>query len=598
MISPRYRWRFRTPTLHVPMSVDDVVPFLLDVRGIPRTEQPAFLTPSYEDTLHDPSALPDFPAALERVLRARDRGEEVAIFGDYDVDGVTASAVLLQTFRLLSIRAHATVPHRETDGYGLTVSAVRALVPPATLLITVDNGTSASEAVAEARRRGADVVILDHHAVQGELPRDALIVNPARPDHGYPFSRLSAVGLAFKLSRALLHRFGRDGEAKWLLDLVALGTLADRVPLTGENRTLVQWGLRVLREGPRIGLHALAAAARVHLPSCDAHAVSFRLIPRLNAAGRMRHADLALTLLTTRDPVEASALAATLEEINAERRALTDRVAKDIEETLVRSVPLPDMLCVSGPWPLGVLGILAGRLAEDVGRPAVVIGVGETTCTASVRGNGTVNVVDIVAGLSEVLTKFGGHAEAAGFSFPREALPEVEQYFAKLTLSEGREDSPALLIDCAFPSAAVTSDLARQLTVLEPHGEGNERPVFLFEELRVEDVRSIGGHGEHHRFWVSHSSRPGETLSAVAFRWNRRPLPVRGDAIDVAAEVRIDRFRGKERVDLHLRDVQTHGVHPHTVNSVSNFEQVTGLAGPGLASTSEGKGGSMGGGKP
>jgi single-stranded-DNA-specific exonuclease len=247
-----------------------------------------------------------------------------------------------------------------------------------------------------------------------------------------------------------------------------------------------------------------------------------------------------------------------LEQINTERRTLTDRVVKDIQETLIRSVPLPDMLCVSGPWPAGVLGILAGRLAEEIGRPAVVIGVGETTCVASVRGNRTVNVVDLVAEIASSLTKFGGHAEAAGFSFPLAALPDVERYFATLKFSASSPPQAPLPIDCPLKPGLVTSDVARQLRVLEPHGEGNECPVFVVEDLHVADVRPISSTGEQQRFFLSHPSLHGETVAAVAFRWNGRPVPGRGDRIDVATEVWVDRYHHREQVDLHLRDLQTH----------------------------------------
>lgn len=556
--APRFDWLVRSRELKARHTVADVLSLLLRARGVADGQREAFLAPMYEGAMHDPRLLPDFSPALERILAARQRGEDVALFGDYDVDGVTASAILAQTLRRLGMRVRVMIPHRERDGYGVSVAAVCALVPPATLLLTVDNGTNARDAVAAARRRGADVIILDHHEVQGDLPEGALVVNAARGGHTYPFSKLSAAGVAYKLAAELLSACGAEQESLWLLDLAALGTLADRVPLLDENRVLAHAGLRVLREGRRPGLQALAARARVTLRACDAHAVSFQLVPRLNAAGRMRHADVALQLLLTENLQEAAELAETLEALNGERKELTERAIGDIRETLVRSVPLADILCVAGPWPAGILGILAGRFAEEIGRPAVVIGVGEENCVASVRGNGTVNMVSVVTELSALLTKFGGHAEAAGFSFPRPALQDVERFFASYVLSEAAPARASLAVDCLLPHHLVGCSVARELRVLEPHGEGNERPLFLLQDMRVEDVRAVGSKKDHQRFLLTHPTLPEGTVSGVAFRWGPRAVPARGQRLDLVAELRLDRYRGMERVDVHVRDLQTH----------------------------------------
>lgn len=557
MVSPKYEWILRSAEPPPGDEDGDLVSHVLTLRGVPARVHARFLSPSYEDALHDPALLPDFPEAVERVLAARERGDVVALFGDYDVDGITASAVLQEVLHALGLRTHIALPHREREGYGVSVAAVRAMVPPATLLVTVDNGTSAHEAIAEARARGADVIVVDHHRVAGALP-DALVINPARAENRYPFQGLSAVGLAFKLARVLFDRAGRRGEEKWLLDLVALGTLADRVPLVDENRSLVRWGVRVLRERRRLGLAALMAYARITQPSCDSDDVTFRIVPRLNAAGRLRDAQLAFSLLTTQDPAEAQKLAAELEGLNGDRRRLTERAVQEIKEALMRTVPLPDVLCVSGPWIPGILGVLAGRIAEELGRPAVVIHTGERACVASMRGDGSVHVVEMLSGIAPALTKFGGHANAAGFSFPRAALRDVERYFTSLALPSSGMDRPPLMLDCPLPPARIRADVARQLQALEPHGAGNERPVFLLEDAAIEEARAVGTAGGHQRLVVRPAAAPQTVWSAVAFRWGDRRVPERGTTIDLAVELRADAFRGAERVDLHVRDIRSH----------------------------------------
>lgn len=559
MLLPKYTWVVRDPTA-LPTTAHEARRILHRLRDIPETAADLSETAVESDELglHDAALLPDIVPTIERIYVARERGEHVAIFGDYDVDGVTASAVLSDTLRMIGLHAEVAIPHRVTDGYGLTVSAVEGLVPPATLLITVDNGTSATEAVAVARARGADVIILDHHTIpSGELP-DALLVNPARPDHAYPFRSLSAVGVTFKVCERLLTRFHRHDDARWLLDLVALGTLADRVPLRDENRHLVRWGLRVLRETRRPGLRALATMARVSLASCDAESLSFRLIPRLNAAGRLDHAGLAFQLLTTRDSTEAAALANHLEALNDERRRLTDDIAQQIQEDVVRVVPLPAVLSVAGDWPVGIIGILAGRLADDTGRAAVVISTSGDRCTASLRGNGKINVTELLRGIADRLTAFGGHADAAGCSFPHAALSDIQAYFrGVLPFIPSESDGERVLhVDFHLPLSLLSIELVDVLGSLEPHGEDNDRPLFILSDVRVLSTRSMGNDGMHQRFLV-HDPTANKEFSVAAFRWQNRPIPRAGTYIDLAAQVGVNTFRGRRQLDLTVRDLRS-----------------------------------------
>lgn len=554
----RYAWRVRSKRM--PNTTDELVALLLEHRGVTSASSVSFLNPSYEQFLAEGATPPQCGPAVARMQRALRNKEPIAIFGDYDVDGVTGSALMADVLTSLGGTVRVELPHRE-DGYGLSVSAVQRLIPPATLLITVDNGTSATAAVAEAIGRGADVVILDHHAVTKSLPPGALVVNPALPSAHYPEPFPAAVGVAWKVAAALLAAEGRSGEERFLLDLVALGTLADSMKLTGENRVLVRWGLEVLRRSRRPGLHALADRIGASLRDVTGEMITFRIVPRLNAAGRLRHANLALELLRTSDGGSAQRLASELDLVNEERRLLTEEILAEVHRSL--GEPLPVSIVAAGPWPVGLLGVIAGRLAEEYHRPAVAIAVRDDECVASIRGprpgpdgDSGMNMVELVGEIEELLTRFGGHAGAAGFSFPRQQLDAVTEYFHHHAPVIAAAAQPQLLLDCSLPLSLVTLDLPRALNALEPFGNGNERPVFLFHGLSVAESRSMGTNGDHLRLVFRHpaQSTPG---SGVAFRWGNRPRPSLGSTVDVAAEVQTNRFRGVSQVDLHVQDLRS-----------------------------------------
>lgn len=557
-VPPRFLWRLRTD--RVPRDVHELTRLLLEQRGVAQQETEQFLAPSYEASLRDPLLLPQCGAAVARIQRALQSSEPVAIFGDYDVDGVTSAALLADALELLGADVRVDLPHRE-DGYGLSVAAVHRLVPPARLLLTVDNGTSAATAIAEAVGRGADVIIVDHHAVTGALPAGALVVNPALPSSRYPGPLPAAVGVAWHVVRALYAAEGRAGEERQLLDLVALGTLADGVQLLGENRALVRWGLEVVRRSRRPGLQALLAAAGVHPTDLSADTVTFRLAPRLNAAGRLRHANVALELLRTHDAGIARRLALEIDAVNDERKQLTDEILGEVKSTL--RAPLPAVIFVAGPWPLGILGVLANRLAEEFQRPAVAVAVREDECVASLRASRGESLsepgpsmVALVQEAEALLTKFGGHVGAAGFSFPFSALDEVAAFFRTHPDVPAAPRTPELVLDCALPLSLLSTDLPRALEALEPFGAGNSRPVFLLSGFSVAESRLVGAVSDHLRLLLRH---PTETMvrPAVAFRWGERPRPPLGATVDVAAEVRRDTFRGVPRLDLHIQDLRS-----------------------------------------
>jgi single-stranded-DNA-specific exonuclease len=534
-------------------SIDEAIRFLAGSRNIPFVEGEVE-EKCYEESFFDSYQIPDFNEAIEKVFKAKEEKTRVAIFGDYDVDGITSSAILAEALEKLGIKFEVFLPHREDDGYGLNDSVIKKISKTADLLIAIDNGTSAHKEIELAKKLGLEVIVIDHHEVKETLP-EALVVNPHREDSKYPFKELCAAGLAFKFARAICAKLGREDDAKWLLDLAALGTVADRVTLTGENRAIVYYGLKVLAVTKRKGLISLILRSGLFAKKIDAETLAFKIIPRLNAAGRMQHADLAFDLITTKDNLEAEKLSAQLDALNNDRKKITESAVREIKEDLLRTMPLPEVICAGGNWPVGILGILAGKIADDLRRPTAVVNLSERICTGSIRGNGGDSVVDILASFSHVFSKFGGHHEAGGFSFAMEDYPLVENFFRDVRLSKSAV-VPAIYYDFEISPKIINNDFISLINKLEPYGEGNVRPIFLLRNFLVDDLRALGTEKNHRRFVLSHNDLASQ-VSAVAFHWNARQLPNIRSRVDLLAELRLNDFRGNVSVDLHVKDMRT-----------------------------------------
>lgn len=521
----------------------------------------AWLEPSPE-TLHDPFGLAGLPEAVERLAASARRGARVVVFGDYDCDGVGAIAILTTALRRLGADARAFVPHRLRDGYGLKPASLRKALdehePEG--IVTVDCGITAVEPVAEATARGVYVVITDHHLPPAALPQGAVLVDPKIPGCSYPFKDLCGAGIAFKLAEALLlregARVGLDDAARgrWrasLAKVAALSTIADMVPLVGENRALVAWGLGGLAEKRGPGLAALLAKSGVppgKRPS--ARDVAFRIAPRLNAAGRIDHATKALELLTTDDPARASLLAEELERSNDERRALQERVVATVLRRLERTFdPARDALVLeAGPasegWHKGVLGIAASRVAQDVRRPVLLLAVDGETASGSGRTWGRVPLFERLEPVARRHARdFGGHHAALGLSLPAERL-EVFRDEARAAFAASRDEAEweeELLLDAALDPAEADAPLATALRRLEPHGMGNPKPLFLLEGLSWDGrAREIGERGL--RLVLTAGDRK---LPAVGWHLATMPRPERAGVFDVAANLAMDSFTGE-----------------------------------------------------
>lgn len=550
-LTRRWRLRGRFPehaladTRHPPL-----VRHLLWHRGLrSATEADAFIAGTLPDGGPDPLLLPDGGAAIDRLRRAVQDGETVAVYGDFDVDGITASAILIESLTELGARVVPYIPDRFGEGYGLNAAAVDTLRDHgATLLVTTDCGTSSIAEIEHAGRAGMDVIVIDHHSVGSTLPPAVALVNPKRPDNRYPDPELASGGLAFRLMAGLYDAMGRAWRPERFLDLAALATVCDVAPLRGENRWLVKEGLRALAHARRPGLRALMESAGVDPLRVDAGAIGYVLGPRLNAAGRLAHARLALDLLLEPDPSRAAEIALRLSALNQERQQATAAAMDLARELLADEDPATPLIFVGhAQIPAGIVGLVAGRLAEEYYRPAVVYERGEATSRASCR---SIPEFDITAALRirpDLLLRFGGHRAAAGFTAENDKLPALKEALlthARDVLADV-ELLPVIDIDAQIPLHRVNGSLVQALARLAPFGEGNPEPVFLSRDLEVADVRLLGSEGSHLRLKLRDPNGQGQRAvwPAIAFRRGGDDVAV-GDRLDVVYTFGADNLVG------------------------------------------------------
>ena len=555
-------------------GVPDIVARVLAGRGVSVQAVPAFLHPRLRDLLPDPSALAAMDAAASRLADAAERRERVAIFGDYDVDGACSAALLAEYLQACGTTCDIHIPDRLTEGYGPNVAAMRSLVGAgATLIVTVDCGTAGHAPLEEAARLGADVVVLDHHGAPETLPRAHALVNPNRHDDLSGLGHLCAAGVVFMTLVALARELRRRGfwqgrpepDLLAALDLVALATVADVVPLTGLNRAFVRQGLAVMRNRRRMGLAALIDAARVETaPEC--WHLGYCLGPRINAGGRIGDSSLGARLLITDDPAAASTIAATLERLNDERRAVEALAVAEAEAEagkLLDSDPdLPALVLASPDWHPGIVGLVAARLKERFGRPAFAFAAkGDGTATGSGRSIPGADIGRAVrlAAESGAAIKGGGHAMAAGATIATGGLDRFRDALVRELPARLSDASPdPLMIDAALSAGGASVEAVGAVERAGPFGQGQPEPVFAFGQHRVVDARPVG----HNHVRATLKAGDGSSLRAVAFRAADKPLGQAllgavGTAIHVAGSLCIDRWGGGERVELRILDAAT-----------------------------------------
>ena len=525
------RWR-----LHAPYAREEAIPrfppivaTVLASRGITTREQAGHFYKPHLLPRHDPMLLPGMGEAIARTKRAVDRGELIALFGDFDVDGVTSLAVLAQGFTELGGTTTTYIPNRFTEGYGLNIEATATLASRgATLMITADCGTSSVDEVAAANEAGIDVIILDHHTVPPEVPDALALINPKRKDSPYPFEEMAAVGVSYRFMQTLFEAYGRELDESRYIDLVAFGTVADVAPLIDENRTMVVAGLKEMARGMRPGLEALAEVSNVTSSDLSAETFGFAFGPRVNAAGRLKDAKLALDLLMSKTKTEATRLALELDALNRRRREECDR-ANELAEELFGANDDPLIMIGHESMSSGIVGIVAARLAEKHHRPAIVFEKGATTSRASCRTIAEFDIVDAIRREKDLLVRYGGHRAAAGFTIPNENIDEfrarlVNYAAERLSVEKLRR---VIDIDAEIQLRDLNGLEVKGLKAFEPCGEGNRKPVLMSRNLEVQRTRRIGADQSHLKL----SLKDGPvSWPAVAFRQADAPL---ADRIDV-----------------------------------------------------------------
>lgn len=507
------------------------------------------------DPAADPFAMADMPAAVDRITRAvRDR-ERIVVHGDYDVDGLSGATLLALALEAVGAQVDVFIPHRERDGYGINSATVQRLADSgASLLLSVDCGIGAADQVATAARLGLDVVITDHHQVPELLPAAVAVLNPLRTDCAYPFKWLAGAGVALRFAEAILDAFDARSDIadlrERLYELAALGTVADVMPLLGENRAIVRRGLRRLATRPCPGLAALCRRSRIEPGEVLASSIAFRLAPRLNAAGRLDDAIAAQRLLSSRGDDEAEGYADQLEALNLARRALTDDALTRAREQLSAQPNLADgAVVVAGDFPLGILGLVAARLADEHGRPAVAIRTSDEPCRGSARSVPGFDVAAAVGRCADLLISHGGHAGAAGLSLAGETVSAFRGRFQQAALDLLPHSAPKPLpeADCQLSPSRLRPDLLELLARLEPCGQANREPLFESRGLQVRAARPIAE--RHLRLTLSASGPP---VVAVAFN-AAADAPSPGERIDALYHVRRNSYRGSFAIELELR---------------------------------------------
>ena len=504
--------------------------------------------------LHDPYLMKDMDLAAGRVALAMQRGEKIAIFGDYDVDGITATCLLTDFLRKCGTDVVSYIPGRLEEGYGLNPIAIRQLhAAGVNLIVTVDCGITALEEAQLCRELGMDLVITDHHECKETLPDAVAVVDPHRPDGGYPHKNLSGVGVAFKLAAAL------SGDQEAVLteyaDMVCLGTVADVMLLQGENRVFVDRGLQSLRSTHRPGIAALMQEAGCAPENVSASSIGFMLAPRINAAGRMGQIDLAVELFLTQDPKQGAQLAKALCDLNRQRQAVESEIYDQAVSMLPQGTVPEAIVLAEESWHQGVVGIVASRIAEEYCCPTFLICLDGEHGKASSRSFGGFNLFSSLRELSPLLESYGGHELAAGFTISRSQIPEFRNRICQIASTYYCDDTPrtVLDIDCAIQPELLTLSGIDSLSALEPCGNGCPKPVLMMKNLTVERINPVGG-GRHLRLRL----RSGRyTLGAIYFSATAESASIQvGDLVDVAFNPQINEFRGERNVQMNVIDIR------------------------------------------
>lgn len=578
-MKPQKKWIVNPPITNIDAQqfpeINQVVLQLLFARDINTSEKiKEFLTPDYNKDLHDPFLFLDMDKVVNRVFEAIGEKEKITIHGDYDADGVCSSALLYETIKELGGDVNVYLPHREKEGYGINDKTIKFLAGEGTdLIITTDCGITNVQEIELAKKIGLDVIVTDHHRPQDELP-DCLIIHPGLEREVYPFKVLAGGGVAFKLAQGLIYKKVNDygGQKiewinfeKWLLDLVAISTVADMVPLTGENRTLVHYGLVVLNKVKRMGLWYLLKEAGLLKENTknlnlDTHHIGFKIGPRINAAGRMDHSNVAYELLVCKEREQSLILAKKLNRTNQERQELTQKIFDEAIEKVkqIGDKEIKILFAYDKDWPLGLVGLVAGKLVDKYNRPAVVLAELNGQIAGSVRSIPAFNFFEALTVTKDYFAKFGGHPMACGFTLNNnDDYPKLQEKLndiiaEKITLEDIK---PVLHIDMEVNIDEISWDLVENLQKMEPFGQKNPKPRFLSRNVILCTCNTIGNDNNHLRFTVSNGKKGYR--KAIAWRLGNfcKELEI-GQPIDIVYEIELNTWQGNTEIQLNVKDIR------------------------------------------
>ncbi len=535
-------------------GVDALVARLLYNRGVLNSSDAEIFLQADKRLSIDPFTIPDMHPAVSRVYKALMSGEKIAVYGDFDADGITATALLVQGLSALGADVIPYIPHRLHEGYGLKIAALENLRKQGvTLVITVDTGITAFEEIEKSHKMGLEILVTDHHVPLQELPSAKIIVNPKRSDPATSFIDFAGVGVAFKLLQALLSGTSREDLLNSSLELVTLGTITDMSPLISENRFLVKSGLQLLNKTKRVGLVELMNCAGIDKSKLTTETISYQIGPRLNSAGRLDDAGTSYQLLVTEDHAQAKALAMELEEKNKERQRIVAETYDKVRRQIVEDgVDRPILWASDADYPSGVMGLVAGRLTDEFYRPVLLIKIGTETCRGSGRSIPEFDLMAALKSCHHLLTKYGGHARAAGFNLHTRDLQQVQKKLSMLAAEQltGLDLRPHINIDAEVQLSVFSKGVFDDIRHLEPFGMENPAPVFLSRKVEVVEQKLVGNQNDHIKLKLK---QDGIVWDTMGFRLGSY-LGELARHIDVVYSVEVDNFNGKGQLRLNLLD--------------------------------------------
>jgi len=543
-------------------EIHPIILQLLWNRGLKtQKEIDEFLLPDYSEDLHDPFLFNEMEKIVERIQEAIDSNEKITIYGDYDADGICGTAILYSTLNHLGAKVDYYLPDREKEGYGLNKEAIEKIINQGTkLIISVDCGITNYKEIDLVNKLGAEIIVTDHHTPLDNLPNALFILNPKIKNERYPFKELAGSGVAFKLAQALLRRQSKisNSEAfeKWLLDLVAIGTIADLVQLKGENRTLVKYGLIVLNKSSRVGLRALIRNSNLSLGNLNFQNISDELVPRLNAAGVIDHANIALEMLLTKEKEEGEKLAKKLEEFNRKRQKLIEKIFNLVRKKIGEETEEKIIVEFGKDWPISILGLTSHYLVEFYHRPVILLTVREKDIRGSGRSIEEFNLIESLKKLERFFSHYGGHTGAAGFTLKEKnlnLLNEFCQEIKKLANEklEGLDLREKIFIEAEIDLSEINWPLYEEIKKFEPFGCGNPKPLFLTRGLEIEEIKNVGKNHQHLKIIVTSKRK-------LIYFWIGDKLNhlKRGDKIDVVFELNETEWDGLKELEFKIVDLK------------------------------------------